>query len=64
LDKNLDKDLETKPLQMFLVGSAILMYLSTTVMYDLELILFNPAMLPVGSAIVGECLQLFLATLN
>jgi ABC-type multidrug transport system permease subunit len=63
---------------MFLVGSAILMCrhattmslstvlmcLSAIVMYGLESILFNPAMLPVGSAIVGDWLQLFLATLN
>ncbi len=63
---------------MFLVASAILrcrhaimMYLSTImmclsaiVMYDLELILFNHAMFLVGSAIVGDWLQLFLATLN
>ena len=63
---------------MLLVGSAILMcrhaimmYLSTItmclsaiVMYGLESILFNPAMLPVGSAILGDRLQLFLATLT
>jgi hypothetical protein len=63
---------------MFLVGSAILMcrhattmYLSTIimrlsaiVMYGLELMLFNHAMLPVGSAIIGDWLQLFLAGLT
>jgi hypothetical protein len=59
---------------MFLVGSAILMcrhaimmylstiimFLSAIVMYGLESILFNHAMLSVGSAIVGDWLQLFL----
>ena len=63
---------------MFLVGSAILMcrhtitmYLPTIIMclsailmYGLESILFNHAMLPVGSAIVEDRLQLFLATLT
>jgi hypothetical protein len=63
---------------MFLVGSAILMrrhaimmFFSTIIMclfaiimYGLELILFNHAMFPVGSAIIGDWLQLFLAILN
>jgi hypothetical protein len=78
LEQDLDKDLETKPPTMFLIGSAMLMchhattmYLSTIimclsaiVMYGLELILFNHAIIPVGSAIVEDRLQLFLATLN
>jgi hypothetical protein len=63
---------------MFLVGSAILMChhaitmyfstimmrLSAIIMYGLKLILFSHAMLPVSSAIVGDWLQLFLATLT
>jgi hypothetical protein len=63
---------------MFLVGSAILMCyhaimmclstiimcLSAIVMYSLESILFNHAMFPVGSAIIEDWLQLFLATLT
>lgn len=44
--------------------STIMMRLSTIVMYCLELILFNHAMFPVGSAIVEDWLQFFLATLN
>jgi hypothetical protein len=63
---------------MFLVGSAILMCrhaitmylsiimmrLSAIVIYGIESILFSHAILPVGSAIIGDWLQLFLAGLT
>ena len=44
--------------------STIMMCLSAMAMYSLESILFNHAMFPVGSAIIEDWLQLFLATLT